>query len=241
MLEEFKILLKRDPVFRSTEFFVHESQPNYYQPSSSTEQSVEPEEPVVIPENDMSIEKTVDVVADEYTYYVDKPRDRRSAMTASGSDAILDAVTTLGSGYADLLLSPPPISIASRDPGAHGFVGLARSLARLAGGFVARCPRWFWIRRDVVGRADVPRRVPCDWQDSCSCFWMDSCRASCSLVEDFCPVAELITSESMSCPVLVRPVRSSSINNEVRTTLVKGPMFIEEYAHNLPNEMIPIN
>uniref|UniRef100_A0A8R1IJL3 Uncharacterized protein n=1 Tax=Caenorhabditis japonica TaxID=281687 RepID=A0A8R1IJL3_CAEJA len=58
-----------DPVFRSTEFFVHESQPNYYQPSSSTEQSVEPEEPVVIPENDMSIEKTVDVVADEYTYY----------------------------------------------------------------------------------------------------------------------------------------------------------------------------
>uniref|UniRef100_A0A8R1HNR9 Uncharacterized protein n=1 Tax=Caenorhabditis japonica TaxID=281687 RepID=A0A8R1HNR9_CAEJA len=57
MLEEFKILLKRDPVFRSTEFFVHESQPNYYQPSSSTEQSVEPEEPVVIPENDISIEK----------------------------------------------------------------------------------------------------------------------------------------------------------------------------------------
>uniref|UniRef100_A0A8R1IAK9 Uncharacterized protein n=1 Tax=Caenorhabditis japonica TaxID=281687 RepID=A0A8R1IAK9_CAEJA len=82
------------------------------------------------------------------------------------------------------------------DPCAHGFVGLARSLARLAGGFVARCPRWFWIRRDVVGRADVPRRAPCDWQDSCSCFWMDSCRASCSLVEDFCPVAELITSES---------------------------------------------
>uniref|UniRef100_A0A8R1IK25 Uncharacterized protein n=1 Tax=Caenorhabditis japonica TaxID=281687 RepID=A0A8R1IK25_CAEJA len=69
MLEEFKILLKRDPVFRSTEFFVHESQPNYYQPSSSTEQSVEPEEPVVIPENDISIEKAVDVVAHEDTYY----------------------------------------------------------------------------------------------------------------------------------------------------------------------------
>uniref|UniRef100_A0A8R1HW34 CW domain-containing protein n=1 Tax=Caenorhabditis japonica TaxID=281687 RepID=A0A8R1HW34_CAEJA len=97
------------------------------------------------------------------------------------------------------------------DPRAHGFVGLARSLARLAGGFVARCPRWFWIRRDVVGRADVPRRAPCDWQDSCSCFWMDSCRACCSLVEDFCPVAELITSESMSCPVLVRPVRMPKI------------------------------
>uniref|UniRef100_A0A8R1HRG7 Uncharacterized protein n=1 Tax=Caenorhabditis japonica TaxID=281687 RepID=A0A8R1HRG7_CAEJA len=69
MLEEFKILLKRDPVFRSTKFFVHESQPNYYQPSSSTEQSVKPEEPVVIPENDISIEKTVDVVAHEDTYY----------------------------------------------------------------------------------------------------------------------------------------------------------------------------
>uniref|UniRef100_A0A8R1EMC8 Uncharacterized protein n=1 Tax=Caenorhabditis japonica TaxID=281687 RepID=A0A8R1EMC8_CAEJA len=98
------------------------------------------------------------------------------------------------------------------DPRAHGFVGLARSLARLAGGFVARCPRWFWIRRDVVGRADVPRRAPCDWQDSCSCFWMDSCRASSSLVEDFCPVAELITSESMSCPVLVRPVRITPLH-----------------------------
>uniref|UniRef100_A0A8R1DH58 Uncharacterized protein n=1 Tax=Caenorhabditis japonica TaxID=281687 RepID=A0A8R1DH58_CAEJA len=58
-----------DPVFRSTKFFVHESQPNYYQPSSSTEQSVEPEEPVVIPENDISIEKTVDVVAHEDTCY----------------------------------------------------------------------------------------------------------------------------------------------------------------------------
>uniref|UniRef100_A0A8R1DR65 Uncharacterized protein n=2 Tax=Caenorhabditis japonica TaxID=281687 RepID=A0A8R1DR65_CAEJA len=69
MLEEFKILLKRDPVFRSTKFFVHESQPNYYQPSSSTEQSVKQEEPVVIPENDISIEKTVDVVAHEDTYY----------------------------------------------------------------------------------------------------------------------------------------------------------------------------
>uniref|UniRef100_A0A8R1ILH8 Uncharacterized protein n=1 Tax=Caenorhabditis japonica TaxID=281687 RepID=A0A8R1ILH8_CAEJA len=45
MLEEFKILLK------------------------STEQSVEPEEPVVIPENDISIEKTVDVVAHEDTFY----------------------------------------------------------------------------------------------------------------------------------------------------------------------------
>uniref|UniRef100_A0A8R1EN22 Uncharacterized protein n=1 Tax=Caenorhabditis japonica TaxID=281687 RepID=A0A8R1EN22_CAEJA len=69
MLEEFKILLKRDPVFRSTEFFVHESQPSYYQPSSSTEQSVKQEEPVVLPENDISIEKTVDVVAHEDTYY----------------------------------------------------------------------------------------------------------------------------------------------------------------------------
>uniref|UniRef100_A0A8R1EEJ8 Uncharacterized protein n=1 Tax=Caenorhabditis japonica TaxID=281687 RepID=A0A8R1EEJ8_CAEJA len=68
-LEEFKILLKRDPVFRSTELFVHETQPNYYQPSSSTEQSMEPEEPVVIPENDISIEKTVDVVAHEDTFY----------------------------------------------------------------------------------------------------------------------------------------------------------------------------
>uniref|UniRef100_A0A8R1HZC1 WSN domain-containing protein n=1 Tax=Caenorhabditis japonica TaxID=281687 RepID=A0A8R1HZC1_CAEJA len=64
-----KVLKSRDPVFCSTEFFVHESQPNYYQPSSSTEQSVEPEEPVVIPENDISIEKTVDVVAHEDTYY----------------------------------------------------------------------------------------------------------------------------------------------------------------------------
>uniref|UniRef100_A0A8R1EJT1 Uncharacterized protein n=1 Tax=Caenorhabditis japonica TaxID=281687 RepID=A0A8R1EJT1_CAEJA len=34
-----------------------------------TEQSVEPEEPVVIPENDISIEKTVDVVAHEDTFY----------------------------------------------------------------------------------------------------------------------------------------------------------------------------
>uniref|UniRef100_A0A8R1EPC9 Uncharacterized protein n=1 Tax=Caenorhabditis japonica TaxID=281687 RepID=A0A8R1EPC9_CAEJA len=63
MLEKFKILQKKDPVFRSTEFFVHETQP-----SSSTEQSVEPEEPVVIPENDISIEQTVDVVAYEDTY-----------------------------------------------------------------------------------------------------------------------------------------------------------------------------
>uniref|UniRef100_A0A8R1HV69 Uncharacterized protein n=1 Tax=Caenorhabditis japonica TaxID=281687 RepID=A0A8R1HV69_CAEJA len=35
--------------------------------------------------------------------------------------------------------------------------------------------------------------------------------------------------------------RSSTINNEVRTTLVIEPMFTEEYVHNLPNEMIPIN
>uniref|UniRef100_A0A8R1HMD2 Uncharacterized protein n=1 Tax=Caenorhabditis japonica TaxID=281687 RepID=A0A8R1HMD2_CAEJA len=35
--------------------------------------------------------------------------------------------------------------------------------------------------------------------------------------------------------------RSSMINNEVRTTLVIEPMFTEEYVHNLPNEIIPIN
>uniref|UniRef100_A0A8R1DGS3 Uncharacterized protein n=1 Tax=Caenorhabditis japonica TaxID=281687 RepID=A0A8R1DGS3_CAEJA len=34
---------------------------------------------------------------------------------------------------------------------------------------------------------------------------------------------------------------SSTINNEVRTTLVIEPMFTEEYVHNFPNEMISIN
>uniref|UniRef100_A0A8R1EA20 Uncharacterized protein n=1 Tax=Caenorhabditis japonica TaxID=281687 RepID=A0A8R1EA20_CAEJA len=92
------------------------------------------------------------------------------------------------------VLSPPPISIASRDPCARGFVGLARSLARLAGGFVACYPRWSWFRLDVVGRADVPRRALCNWQDSCSCYRMDSCRASCSLVEDLCPSQIMISS-----------------------------------------------
>uniref|UniRef100_A0A8R1INU5 DUF5641 domain-containing protein n=1 Tax=Caenorhabditis japonica TaxID=281687 RepID=A0A8R1INU5_CAEJA len=121
------------------------------------------------------------------------------------------------------------------DPRAHGFVGLARSLARLAGGFVARCPRWFWIRRDVVGRADVPRRAPCDWQDSCSCFWMDSCRACCSLVEDFCPVAELITSENLSqfvtkiAPYSVVSARIWLDGNSVNETRV---WVMEDPTHN---------
>uniref|UniRef100_A0A8R1IF17 Endonuclease-reverse transcriptase n=1 Tax=Caenorhabditis japonica TaxID=281687 RepID=A0A8R1IF17_CAEJA len=51
-----------------------------------------------------------------------------------------------------------------------------------------------------------------------------------------------IAKDRMAWKAVIRDhIRSSTINNEVRTTLVKGPMFIEEYAHNLPNEMIPIN